>query len=1135
VSFYDGNDHVWRFYVDEAQKTSIFTVDGVIVCEGKLTDFSDLFVQIATWKTADVYCKDFTADFGFLDTAPVFDTLDPIVKETTQEWDLSTFTPVENQLDGSAATIEWHVGVADKEGGTITWQGWDTAANIRTGAAKIYGAALYREFRIASTGGLQIGDVWDSPSLIEYTEVDPTILHRSVGTTATDLNTDSRTVNITGSLAVFSDAMPDIVGNGCVLQYDITGTKYLAFIEQRYTDTIFGVQDKDGSTPQATGAGQAVNVYRTYTSLSNFEDVTENTNIDATVRDFDTTARRNLVGNNERIKVACYADGLDNTAVNFATTWKTNRANYVYIYTPVEPSEVGVSQRHKGKWTAANEAYTLEGTAGSAIAIGGIGYIEIEGLQIFISAAASQFDYCIQDQALLSKICCCIVKDTGSGDNRGGIRILQTAQVDHCLAYDFDTTGSFGFYGKDGNGADAAIFDNCTAVDCAIGFDVGTAGEMRCRNCGAVSCTNGFDGTFHADSDYNASDIAGDAPGAHSYNEVTPTMADKDNDDFHLARLDTAWRNKGQDLGLADYCGFSPEKHDIDWQVRTGLWDIGADQYVEPYDYPSEDDVEDGVEFGDGAYEGNFGAPGEGEVKKDVGYGSEDTEFTGTLESTDPGEANVLKDVAYIIESVAKTGTFDEASRNTDPGEANVIKDIAYKILNVAKVGTFDEAARNTDPGVGNVIKDIAYKILNVAKVGTFDEASRNSDPGVSNVIKDVAYKIYNEAKTGTFDEAARNTDPGIGNVLKDVAYKILDIAYTGTFDESARNTDPGIGNVVRDINYKILDVAKIGTFDETARNTDPGEVNVKLDTLYKILGVDKTGELAIPEVPAEADVEDGVTYGINGTEFEGKFEAPAESDVAIGVGYGANGTEFTGAFEGTPPSASTLVMTDQGDGTGATATISGEDDDTTNTLWVMASDESAFASKGAFSGATMDVELATGLYFAYIRSVGPGGATQSTVAVFTVTDSANCEIITLADAVKDELNAGAFSQDFTAVRGYLERKKLEEMSDVYVLVNPTARVETEPGSRDIDRNTYRINVTILKKISSKANAQVDPLITLTDEIYRHFRIISIDNNALGEQFFCQGVENEPLYGQDELKESSLYRGVISLFFRTVS
>ena len=49
------------------------------------------------------------------------------------------------------------------------------------------------------------------------------------------------------------------------------------------------------------------------------------------------------------MNVACYGDGEDVTSVTI-NCWTTGPDNYIRIYTPTSPSEVGVSQRHDGKW-----------------------------------------------------------------------------------------------------------------------------------------------------------------------------------------------------------------------------------------------------------------------------------------------------------------------------------------------------------------------------------------------------------------------------------------------------------------------------------------------------------------------------------------------------------------------------------------------------------------------------------------------------------------------------------------------------------------------------------------------------------------------------------------------------------------
>lgn len=47
---------------------------------------------------------------------------------------------------------------------------------------------------------------------------------------------------------------------------------------------------------------------------------------------------------------------------------------------------------------------------------------------------------------------------------------------------------------------------------------------------------------------------------------------------------------------------------------------------------------------------------------------------------------------------------------------------------------------------------------------------------------------------------------------------------------------------------------------------------------------------------PSQDDVRSGVTFGVI---YTGNLVLPAEADVELGVGYGSNGTEFTGSLVG--------------------------------------------------------------------------------------------------------------------------------------------------------------------------------------------------------------------------------------------
>ena len=322
--------------------------------------------------------------------------------------------------------------------------------------------------------------------------------------------------------------------------------------------------------------------------------------------------------------------------------------------------------------------------------------------------------------------------------------------------------------------------------------------------------------------------------------------------------------------------------------VRNGI-DRG-DGNLGTLDLPSVNDVEKGVTFDNVTKTGTFKKPETNEVKKDIQYGANDVEFTGTLESTDPGINNVLKDVNYKIENIDKVGTFDESSRNIDPGENNIKDGVTYKIQNVNKEGNL------TQPSESDVRNGIKFGANDTEFTGTCKVPTKeNVRDGINVDVSDVGkldLPSENDVEDGVqFDNLTKEGNlvvPTQSNVKKDVEYGSNGTEKTGTLE----STDPGINNVIKDITYKIESVNKIGIFDENARNIDPGENNVEDGVSYKIKNINKEGNL---KQPSELDVRDGIGYGGNGTEKTGTLDLPSTHDVEKDVKF--DGNTKTGEF----------------------------------------------------------------------------------------------------------------------------------------------------------------------------------------------------------------------------------------------
>ena len=137
--------------------------------------------------------------------------------------------------------------------------------------------------------------------------------------------------------------------------------------------------------------------------------------------------------------------------------------------------------------------------------------------------------------------------------------------------------------------------------------------------------------------------------------------------------------------------------------------------------------------------------------------------------------------------------------------------------------------------------------------------------------------------------------------------------------------------------------------------------------------------------------------------------------------------------------------------------------------------------------------------------------------------------ITEIADAVATALNDGEFSQDFEAVRHYLPTFELEEMKELHVTVVPRG-VSISLLGRVYSQFDYRIDVAIQKRFEEGNPAQLDPLMTLVEEIADFFRFKRLP----GEQGpMWVHTENAPIYAQEHMEQFRQFTSLLTFTFRT--
>ena len=138
--------------------------------------------------------------------------------------------------------------------------------------------------------------------------------------------------------------------------------------------------------------------------------------------------------------------------------------------------------------------------------------------------------------------------------------------------------------------------------------------------------------------------------------------------------------------------------------------------------------------------------------------------------------------------------------------------------------------------------------------------------------------------------------------------------------------------------------------------------------------------------------------------------------------------------------------------------------------------------------------------------------------------------IADIAEAVVVQLNAGSFSEKFEAERAYLPVFELADLKSVRVTVVPKS-LSIIPGGRAHNQHDYAIDVAVQKKLDVADNAEIDPLMTLVDEIADFFRLKRLDSYP-GAVWLK--TENEPVFSQEHLDQFRQFTGLLTFTFRVM-
>jgi hypothetical protein len=134
--------------------------------------------------------------------------------------------------------------------------------------------------------------------------------------------------------------------------------------------------------------------------------------------------------------------------------------------------------------------------------------------------------------------------------------------------------------------------------------------------------------------------------------------------------------------------------------------------------------------------------------------------------------------------------------------------------------------------------------------------------------------------------------------------------------------------------------------------------------------------------------------------------------------------------------------------------------------------------------------------------------------------------LINIADTVATELNTAELSQEFTAKVNLKPEFELKDLKNLKVTVVPKS-LKFSGAVRQESAKEVQIDIGVQKKTADPD--QLAALLQLVEEIAGVF-----DRKRLTEyqQAVCVGIENDPVYDPEHLRQYRQFTSVITLKFR---
>lgn len=135
-------------------------------------------------------------------------------------------------------------------------------------------------------------------------------------------------------------------------------------------------------------------------------------------------------------------------------------------------------------------------------------------------------------------------------------------------------------------------------------------------------------------------------------------------------------------------------------------------------------------------------------------------------------------------------------------------------------------------------------------------------------------------------------------------------------------------------------------------------------------------------------------------------------------------------------------------------------------------------------------------------------------------------KIVSLMDLMVSHINSASWSQAFTAQTKLFQRQSVDEIDSLTVelFAGPETWVKQNRAAEQL--KTLDINLVVLQRVASDADSELEPLLSLVDELKENLVLQNFDS------FRCVELEQEQPYDPDLMHTDRLFSAIITFKFR---